>query len=90
MYTAFAKIIKSPKAHRRQLIGNELVFDRIESATIRDSAKLGLMPTYGHLSRRTIDKKAGLGEQAHYFDKPGELNGANVLQMLIQLRPSRV
>ena len=31
-YTAFAKIIQSPKSsQRQQLIGNELVFDRIET-----------------------------------------------------------
>ena len=62
----------SKSSQRRQLIGNKLVFDWIESATIQDS---DLMPTYGHLSRRTTDKKAGLGEGAHYFDKPGGLNG---------------
>ena len=29
------------------------------------------MPTYGHLSRKTTDERAGLDEQAHYFEKPG-------------------
>ena len=57
---------------------------------IQGSVYLDLMPTYGHLSRRTTDERAGLGERAHYFDMPGGLNGANVFQMLIQLRPSRV
>ena len=49
------------------------------------------MPTYGHLSRRTTDERAGLDEQAHYFDKPGgRIGRTNVPQMLIRLRPSRV
>ena len=38
-----------------------------------------------------MDERAGLDERAHYFDESGVgLNGANVLQMLIQLCPSRV
>ena len=49
---------------------------------IQGSFQLDLMPTYGNLSRRTTDERAGLGERAHYFDKPGGLNGVNVLQMI--------